>query len=342
VASVLSNGNPIDKVQFYQGTRLLGEANSEPYSIVWQGIGAGSYSLTARAIYYGTNRVDSIPVGIQVFNPPPSVLLVSPTNNASYFAPATIDMAANVSPNGNSINQVQFYQGTTLIGQASSGPYSFSWTNVSRGNYVLSARALYNGSGSVDSAPVNVIVNGVPYPWQYTTVGSTSVAGNAMESNGTYTAKSAGALSGKKDDFLFVYQTINADGSVTARLRSVQNTGNNTRVGVMIRETLATGSRYSFMGASPDGAFRWQGRTSTGGSTSSSNSGSGSFPNVWLRVVRTGNTLVAYKSTNSTNWTQVDSRSITMSSVVYGGLVVASGNSSTLNTSLFDNVALVP
>jgi predicted phage tail protein len=37
-------------VDFYQGGSLIGSDTSSPYSITWNNVGAGSYSLTARAV----------------------------------------------------------------------------------------------------------------------------------------------------------------------------------------------------------------------------------------------------------------------------------------------------
>ncbi|MCR5889842.1 Ig-like domain-containing protein [Hymenobacter sp. J193] len=54
-ASITINANAADangtvsSVAFYQGTTLLGTDTSSPYSYTWTGVGAGTYSITARA-----------------------------------------------------------------------------------------------------------------------------------------------------------------------------------------------------------------------------------------------------------------------------------------------------
>jgi hypothetical protein len=110
----------------------------------------------------------------------------------------------------------------------------------------------------------------------------------------------------------------------------------------MIRESLNSGSKYALMGLSPGGAFRWQRRSSTGGNTSSSKAGSANPPNTWTRLVRTGDTLAGYKSTNGTNWTLASSSTITMATNIYIGFVVASGNTNRLATCWLQNVTVVP
>src|SRR5207249_6052882 len=68
-------------------------------------------------------------------NTPPAVQLTSPANGASYFAPATVPLAATASDVDGSVAQVAFYNGSTLVGVDTSSPYTFSWTGVAAGHY---------------------------------------------------------------------------------------------------------------------------------------------------------------------------------------------------------------
>jgi hypothetical protein len=257
-------------------------------------------------------------------------------------APASISLAATVTANGHTITQVQFYNGATLIGQVTTAPYNLTWNNVSAGSYSLSASLVYDAGSTLASSPVSITVTGLPAPWQTTDIGSVGVAGSASMSNGLYTVQGAGNISGTADNFRLVYQPLSGDGEIKVRLNSVGNTGTSGRIGVMIRESLTSGSKYAWMGISPDGTFRWQRRSNTSGSTSTSTSTVGTPPNAWTRLVRTGNALYGYKSTDGTNWTQVNSGSITMATNIYVGLAVASGSSSTLNTATFTSITVVP
>ncbi|MBE0543442.1 MAG: fibronectin type III domain-containing protein, partial [Verrucomicrobia bacterium] len=142
-ASVTANGQTITKVQFYNGTTLLGEDTAAPYNFAWNSVNAGSYSLTARAVYGTGSTVASSSVGIAVTNPPPSIALTTPSNGASYMAPASVNLAASVTANGQTITKVQFYNGTTLLGEDTAAPYNFAWNSVNAGSYSLTARAVY-------------------------------------------------------------------------------------------------------------------------------------------------------------------------------------------------------
>jgi len=95
-------------------------------------------------------------------NTPPMVSLTSPANNASYTAPATIPLAATASDSDGTISKVEFYNGATLVGTATSSPYSYTWTNVAAGNYTLTALAYDNLGFTTVSTPVNVTVSSLP------------------------------------------------------------------------------------------------------------------------------------------------------------------------------------
>jgi alpha-galactosidase len=86
------------------------------------------------------------------------VILTMPTNNTTFSAPATINCAASVLTNGFTINQVQFLNGTNIVGVSAAPPYTYAWANVTGGVYNLSAAVVYNGTNSVRSAPVKVLV----------------------------------------------------------------------------------------------------------------------------------------------------------------------------------------
>ncbi|MBI3883141.1 MAG: T9SS type A sorting domain-containing protein [Sphingobacteriales bacterium] len=65
---------------------------------------------------------------------------------------------ANATDADGTISKVEFYNGTMLLGTATTSPYSFNWTNVTAGNYSLTAKATDNKNTTTTSAPVNVTV----------------------------------------------------------------------------------------------------------------------------------------------------------------------------------------
>ena len=158
-ATVTTNGHIITAIQFYNGTALLGESTNAPYVFTWGSVAAGSYSLSAQAVYDSGSSIASPPANVTVTNLlPPTIALTSPADKAAFTAPATINLAANVIANGHTITKVQFYNGTTLLGEDATAPYVFTWSAVAAGNYSLSAQVVYDSGGTVASTAAIVAV----------------------------------------------------------------------------------------------------------------------------------------------------------------------------------------
>ncbi|MCA0228832.1 MAG: cellulase family glycosylhydrolase [Bacteroidetes bacterium] len=156
----------ITKVEFYNGTTKLGEDATSPYEFSWTNVVAGSYSLTAKATdNQGTTTTSaavSVTVNAPVVNQAPSVSVTAPSNNATFLAPASISLAATASDADGSIAKVEFYNGTTKLGEDATSPYTFSWTNVAAGSYSLTAKATDNQGATTTSAAVSVTVTNPP------------------------------------------------------------------------------------------------------------------------------------------------------------------------------------
>ncbi len=160
-ASVTANGHSITQVQFYNGATLLGSAATAPYTLTVNNVPAGSYTVSAQAVYDSGSTVSSATSAVTVTNLPPVVTLIAPANGSSYTAPASIGLAASVTANGHSITQVQFYNGATLLGSAASAPYTLTANNVTAGSYTVSAQAVYDSGSTVSSATSAVTVTNV-------------------------------------------------------------------------------------------------------------------------------------------------------------------------------------
>lgn len=88
----------------------------------------------------------------------PTVSITSPTITSSFAAPATIAITATAADANGSISKVEFYNGTTLIGTATTAPYSVSWVNVAAGTYSITAVATDNATNKTTSSVVSVTV----------------------------------------------------------------------------------------------------------------------------------------------------------------------------------------
>ncbi len=90
----------------------------------------------------------------------PTVNISSPGDGATFPAPANITINATASVTGGSITRVEFFQGSTLLGEETTGPYTFVWSSVPAGSYSLTARATSDTGATTTSSAVNITVNG--------------------------------------------------------------------------------------------------------------------------------------------------------------------------------------
>ena len=191
-ANASDSDGTVSRVDFYQGTTLIGTATTSPYALSWNNVAAGGYTLTAKATDNLGASTTSAPISITVGSPP-TVSVTSPANGASFTAPANVTITANASSSSGSINRVEFYQGTTLIGTSTASPYTVTWNNVTAGSYSLKARAIDNSSASTDSTPVNISVDAPPTVSitsptngaSFNAPASITISANASDSDGT-------------------------------------------------------------------------------------------------------------------------------------------------------------
>src|SRR5262249_13028662 len=90
-------------------------------------------------------------------NAPPTVAITSPTNGASFIAPATITIQAIASDSDGSVTNVQFFDGSTSLGNRSSSPFNLS-VSLGVGPHALTALASDN-LGATKATPLPVTVN---------------------------------------------------------------------------------------------------------------------------------------------------------------------------------------
>ena len=182
----------------------------------------------------------------------------------------------------------------------------------------------------------------LPAPWSDSDVGAVGTPGGASYTAPTFTVMGAGAdVWGTADAFNYVYQPLSGDGTIVARVASIQNIAPWTKAGVMIRGSLSAGSAQAFMLASSSKGLAFQRRVSDGG-ISTSTPGSTSTAPRWVKLTRAGNTITAFESANGASWTQIASDTFSMPASVLVGLAVSSHVTGTNATATFDNVTVTP
>ena len=112
---------------------------------------------------------------------------------------------------------------------------------------------------------VSVTAGSLPAGWTAQDIGSTGMRGSATSSAGTFTVRGAGAdIWGTADAFQYAYRSLTGDGSITARVASISGTEAWAKGGVMIRQSLTSGSAIDGRStATPKGTWRSGARGAT-------------------------------------------------------------------------------
>lgn len=170
-----------------------------------------------------------------------------------------------------------------------------------------------------------------------TTVGGSTVSDGTivrMEGNGA-------DIWGSADAFRFHYVPWGGNGTITARVRSLENTHRWAKAGVMIRESLTPGSRHVMAIVSSSMGLAMQYRLETGGTSASTAAAPGTAP-VWVRLRRFGDLFEASWSADGEVWRFLGEARVSMSRDVYVGLPVTSHSSGSLAAAVFDDVVVTP
>ena len=139
------------------------------------------------------------------------------------------------------------------------------------------------------------------------------------------------------DQFRYTYQTLNGDGSITARVDALDNVGSSTKAGVMIRQSLAANAAHAYIGLNPSGNIDAIQRL-TAGANSTNNNGGGQGP--WVRLTRVGNTITYARSADGVTWTNTGTSTIAMNGPVLIGLASCAWNSRSEALATFSNVSV--
>jgi hypothetical protein len=276
---------------------------------------------------------------------------VAPAAPSNLVATAVSASQINLTWTDNANNETGFVierslNGTDWTQVGTAGINAVSYSNSSG----LSAVTLYfyrvratNGIGSSDDSNIasatTLPAATLPSPWVQASIGSVAAVGNASYSSGTYTVQGAGSdIWNAADSFHYVYRPWTGNGQIIVRVTSIQNTHGWAKAGVMFRETLNANSKQASVVITPSNGIVFIRRSSTGASASGTFVSGPAAP-YYLKLIRNGSTLSAYRSSNGTTWTSIGSSTISMASSLYVGLAVCAKNM-VLNTSTFTNVTL--
>ena len=144
------------------------------------------------------------------------------------------------------------------------------------------------------------------------------------------------AVYGTADAFRFLYKQEVGDFDVKVRLNSISTAGAIDQAGLMARASLDPSSPDVFVSASPDQGFRFKDRDTPGAATNDITATVPTpYPNVWVRLQRSGNTFTGSYSTDGLSWTAIGTATVPMSDPIYLGLAAAANTTTATITAQF-------
>ncbi|MEK7951627.1 hypothetical protein WKV53_14010 [Luteolibacter sp. Y139] len=216
---------------------------------------ATSYSLS----FVGTNLnggdntvfIDNVTITSPPVSAAAAIALTSPSNNSTFYTPASLNLQSTVTANGTLINGVQYYADNfVLIGQNNTAPYNVTWPANLYGQRSITARVLFNNGSSADSLPVavNIINRNLDFETPSLGTGGGAYQYNSAGGSWTFTAASGNNGSGLAGNGS-AFGNPNAPGGT--QVAFLQGTGTITQT--MGGFTPNTGYRLNFKAAQRSG-----------------------------------------------------------------------------------------
>jgi len=157
-ASASDSDGSVTNVQFRIGSTILTNKAAAPFSATTNNLAAGSYTLTAIASdNLGATATNSVSI---VVDTPPVVTITNPVSGTLFIAPANVTVQASASDSdiGDSVTNVQFLIGSTILTNKAAAPFSAVTNNLAAGSYTLSAVASdNNGVKNTNSISLSVV-----------------------------------------------------------------------------------------------------------------------------------------------------------------------------------------
>jgi len=236
---------------------------------------------------------------------------------------------ATLLPNG----QVLIIGGNTLS--------CCAWSGMTSTELYSSSTSGPSPTPSPPLAPPDSGSGSCPQPWTCADIGHPASPGDQRFADGTWTISGGGAdIWGSSDQFHYVWQPVEGDGFITARITSQTLPDISSKAGVMLRQdTDPDAPNYYFLVSSHDVGVAY--RAVRGGDSAVLLR----LPHVlpsYLGVRRQGNTFTAYTSSDGKAWSRVpgSTMTISMGTTALAGLAVTAHNDGALSTATFDHVSI--
>jgi regulation of enolase protein 1 (concanavalin A-like superfamily) len=307
---------------------ISGPVNQNNQTGLFTGLPAGLYSISVSDAAM-CSLSSSITVTTGMDTTPPTVMCSNQTIN--FNGESSIPLNSN---------ELASYSDNCGIQSITLTPNSISSSQA--GQTVPVLVTVTDNSGNTSTCTSQVTANGLPPGWSSTNNGVGCADGNDIEYNPStqvWTATSTNCYYSSpftSDETAFAQRTLCGNGSITAEVTGITGTSLGW-AGLVLRESNSPGAKKVQIMTNLSNLHRREVRTVTNGPAAPQQ-----FPSNnrhWLRLVRTGNQIVAYSSPNGINWFQVLVVNVPMNSCIQMGLVVTNYSQNSTVVATFDNVS---
>ncbi len=216
---------------------------------------------------------------------------------------------------------------------------SSSQSRVDSFKYVIS-----DGLKNSDSAAVviNIKSKSDPcFPWLSADIGNVSLSGSFTCMGRSVVLQASGSdIWDNADGFRFAYQCVSGDCELQAKIESFNAGHEWAKAGIMIRETLAGGSKCAFTTLTNKNGATWHHRFEAGQGMEGGNNKQEIKAPYWVKIVRKGNTINHYISANGAQWELLNTSELPMKKEVYIGFALTSHDNGALAKAAFSNYSL--
>ncbi len=307
-------------------------------------VGSTSYYVVTAVTYQNQESAQSNYVSATRTTGGPAV----PTAPSGLVASATSQTSISLTWVDNSSNETGFRierktgSGTySVLTSLAAGATTYTDNTASAGTtytYRVIATSA-NGDSSPSNESTTTTVSANPLDIKSINIGNPTPGGsvNVITPQKDFDVTVGGVdIWGTYDSFNFQYQQRTGNFDVAVQVTDLTAIDSSTMAGIMMRESLTTGSRNAYIKVRP-GTYRFNYRGTTNGSTVGTGSGTSTFPNAYVRLQRVGNTFNSFTSNDGISWTAFASVTMDVGTTVYVGLATASHSSTTATTAKYRN-----
>jgi hypothetical protein len=180
---------------------------------------------------------------------------------------------------------------------------------------------------------------GFPVPWESADVAALHLEASLVWRDASVRIESRAAVLGREEDACrFLYQQVDGDREIVARIGRCSASHPEARAGLMFRTSLAPSAPAVFFGinVAQGDVFEW--RAAKGESTSSQFTPS--LPGVrWYKLRREGEIFSAYRSRDGVRWLLAGRTNLALPAVMFVGLTAAGITDYRLHTAVFEHPA---